>query len=711
MDRITFFVQEEQVDTQKGICEITGWAVGPVPLKVQVLDWEKKPLEAVIVREARSDVVRQFPGEKVELKCGFTVKITGLKGSGCRIVFSGKGYRAEYPVYYNATRNCIKKTGVYLEKGWGYLKSGKVRSLAVKIYKKASGMDGSYREYAKWMKRHSADERELKRQRNYAFPQRPLISIVIPLYNTPLNYLEELLQSVIGQSYENWELCLADGSEHRKIQRYLEKKYSQEQRIRYQHLNENGGISANTNRALELATGEYFMLCDHDDVLEKDALFHIVQAINSKEKPEIVYTDEDKVTMEGDRYFDPHFKPDFNLDLLRSNNYICHIFVVSRAVVEKAGIFRSEYDGAQDYDFILRCCENAQHIVHIPRALYHWRSHPNSTAGNPASKMYAYENGRRAVEAHYQRLGIDARVEMTEDWGRYRSIWKVKGEPLVSILIPNKDHLSDLKRCVDSIYQKSTYRNFEILILENNSTNQETFRYYQELESTYENLRVLRWEKGFNYAAINNFGAEQAKGEYLLFLNNDTQVITPNWLEELLGYCQREDVGVVGAKLYYPNNTIQHAGIVLGMGADGVAGHILYGTERGRFTYAGRANSTQDISAVTAACMMVKKDIHRKIKGFDTEFAVAFNDVDYCLRVREIGKLVVFHAFVELYHYESNSRGKEDTREKQKRLQQEAERFRKRWRSVLEKGDPYYNPNLSLLLCDCSLRWPRRINL
>ncbi|HIR94263.1 MAG TPA: glycosyltransferase family 2 protein, partial [Candidatus Egerieimonas intestinavium] len=296
-------------------------------------------------------------------------------------------------------------------------------------------------------------------------------------------------------------------------------------------------------------------------------------------------------------------------------------------------------------------------------------------------------------------------------WGRYRSIWKIQGEPLVSIVIPNKDHLSDLKRCLDSIYRKSTYRNFEVLVLENNSTSQEIFRFYEELENTYENLKVLRWEKGFNYAAINNFGAEQAKGEYLLFLNNDTEVITPDWLEELLGYCQREDVGAVGAKLYYPNDTIQHAGIVLGMGADGVAGHILYGTERGRFTYAGRANSTQDISAVTAACMMVKKEIHQKIEGFDSGFAVAFNDVDYCLRIRELGKLVVFDAFVELYHYESNSRGKEDTREKQKRLKQEAERFHRRWKSILEKGDPYYNPNLSLLLCDCSLRWPRRINL
>ena len=379
--------------------------------------------------------------------------------------------------------------------------------------------------------------------------------------------------------------------------------------------------------------------------------------------------------------------------------------MVDKKIVDEIGEFRKEYDGAQDFDFILRCCEKADSIYHIPKVLYHWRSHPNSTAGNPASKMYAYENGKRAVQAHYERIGQPAEVTMTPFWGRYRSRLLVQGMPMVSIVIPNKDHIDDLDRCLKSIYEKSTYQNFEVILVENNSTQQETFDYYAQAEQTRENLRVLYWKDRFNYAAINNFGVKQAKGEYLLFLNNDVEVITPDWIEEMLGYCQRKDVGIAGAKLYYPNDTVQHAGVVIGMGADHAAGHVFYGVERKRFTYGGRANSTQDISAVTAACMMVKKSVHEEIGGFDEKFEVAFNDVDYCLRVRELGLLVVFQAFAELYHYESQSRGLEDTKEKKVRFQKEAELFRTRWKEILEKGDPYYNPNLTLRHSDCSLNW------
>ena len=711
MKNITYFIQEERIDSQDRTCDITGWAVWNSPLQIYVTDEQGRRLKAEIEREPRADVVRTFAEEFVDLECGFRIHLPRIFGNSCRIVFDGKEQKVIYPVYYSSLRNQMKLAGISFRKGWEYLRAGKFHKLGGKIYRKLSGMDGSYREYAKWRRKNIATERELNLQRKKKFRYSPCISIVIPLYNTPIVYLEELLQSVIGQSYENWELCLADGSTNREIQEYIQGKYHQEKRIKYSYLEKNGGISANTNAALELATGEYIMLSDHDDVLERDALFCIAELLQGQNPPEIVYTDEDKVTMDGKKYFDPHFKPDFNLDLLRSNNYICHIFVAAKSVIEKAGTFRSEYDGAQDYDFILRCCECAKGIAHIPRVLYHWRSHPNSTAGNPASKMYAYENGRRAVEAHYQRLGIKAEVQMTEDWGRYRSIWKVSGNPLVSVLIPNKDNWKELQRCIHSIYEKTSYQNYEILILENNSTEPETFQFYKKLENMHKNLRILYWKDKFNYSDINNFGAQHAKGEYLLFLNNDVEIITPEWMEECLGYCQRDDVGVVGVKLYYPNNTIQHAGIVLGLGADKVAGHILYGTERGHFTYAGRANSTQDISAVTGACMMVKKSVHQEIGGFDSEFAVAFNDVDYCLRVQQAGKLVVLNAFVELYHFESRSRGKEDTKEKQERFQKEVSRFRERWQEVLEKGDPYYNPNLSLLLCDCSLRWPRRLKL
>ncbi len=373
-----------------------------------------------------------------------------------------------------------------------------------------------------------------------------------------------------------------------------------------------------------------------------------------------------------------------------------------KSVVEKAGRFRSEYDGAQDYDFILRCCEQAREIRHVAKSLYHWRAHPDSTAGNPSSKMYAYKAGQEAVRAHYQRLGIEAEVSMTEHFGRYRTTFPVKGNPKVSILIPNMDHKADLKRALDSIYEKSTYDNFEILILENNSVQAETFAYYQQLEQEHKDLKIVRWEKEFNYAAINNFGARHAQGEYLLFLNNDIQIITPEWMEEMLGYCQREDVGVCGAKLLYPNNRIQHAGVVIGLG--GPAGHVLCGAKNNVLTYAGRSNSTQDLSAVTAACMMTPKDVFEKAGGFGEEFRVAYNDVDYCLKVRDMGLLVVYNAFVEAYHYESASRGAEDTPEKKKRLKKESGLFCAKWPDILKDGDPYYNVNLTLDSGDCRLR-------
>ena len=466
----------------------------------------------------------------------------------------------------------------------------------------------------------------------------------------------------------------------------------------------NAGISENTNEAIKMATGEFIMFSDHDDTLAPNALFEIVKEMNEHPGTDVVYTDEDKVTMDGKRYFDPHFKPDFNLDMLRCNNYICHIFVVKREILEQVGMLRKEFDGAQDFDFILRCCEKAENIRHVAKILYHWRNHPASTAGNPESKMYAYEAGRNAVQAHYDRIGMKAEVSMTEQWGRYRTKLFVEGEPLVTIIIPNKDHKKELKTCVDSLFEKTSYQNFEILIIENNSTGKEIFAYYKELEAAHENVRVLTWEKEFNYSAINNFGAEHARGEYLLLLNNDIEVKTENWMEEMLSYCQREDVGIVGAKLLFPNEKIQHAGVILGMGPSGTAGHLFYNFPGDQFVYAGRSQTTQDLSAVTAACMMVKKELYQKVGGMDEAFQVAFNDIDFCLRVRETGKLVVFQAYAELYHHESLTRGYETSQKNKKRFKEEIKLFKTRWKDILEAGDPYYNPNLTLRRSDCTLR-------
>ncbi|MBQ0001367.1 MAG: glycosyltransferase family 2 protein, partial [Clostridiales bacterium] len=480
-----------------------------------------------------------------------------------------------------------------------------------------------------------------------------------------------------------------------------EKYARKDSRIRYMDLKENLGIAENTNAALKMATGDFIGLLDHDDLLAPNALYEVAKALAADPEADTLYTDEDKVTMDLDEHFQPHLKPDFNLDLLRTNNYICHFFVVRRSIVDKVGGFRREFDGAQDYDFIFRCVEQSLKVAHVPEILYHWRTHKASTADNPASKMYAFEAGKRAIEAHLQRTGVQGEVSHTMDLGFYRVKYPVTGDPLVSIIIPNKDQADTLKACLDSIREKTTYKNIEILIVENNSTGEEIFRYYKQL-SKEPDIRLLRWKREFNYSAINNSAAAKAKGEYLLFLNNDITVITPDWIQEMLGVCMRKEVGAVGAKLIYPDNTIQHAGCVIGMGD--IAGAMFVGMPAERSGYLHKASILQDMSAVTAACLLMKKSVFDEVGGFEEKLAVAFNDMDLCLKVRETGALIVYDPYAQLYHYDSNSRGAEDSSEKIRRFQSEIEYMRTRWISILKDGDPYYNKNLSLTKWNYSLR-------
>ena len=666
--------------------EIQGWVVdqrGSVDVTVHQED--ASLLDCRISRGRRPDVVerRNLDEEYKTQEIGFRISaaLPEIKGREIILHFCGDSVTKTCDIDIEALR-----------------KENKPRGFFGRLFGKETVAEGGYEA---WFARHKADKRVLRRQKHTSFAQKPLISIVIPLYCTPLPYLKELIESVRRQSYENWQLCLADGSPDDKAKEFLEKHYGREKRIVYQKLEENGGISVNTNAAAELAKGEYLMFCDHDDTLEPDALYEIVKAINDTDA-DVIYTDEDKVSMDGQHYFDPNFKPDFNLFRLRENNYICHIFVVRKSLTGETGMLRSEFDGAQDFDFILRCCEKAKKITHIPRVLYHWRCHMDSTAADPSSKAYAYEAGRKAIREHYQRMGIDAKVDMTERPGWYRSHIKIQGNPMVSIIIPNKDHTDDLELCLFSMSRKSTYRNYEVLIVENNSEKEETFEYYKKLPERYPRVRVLTWEKEFNYSAINNFAAEEAQGEYLLFLNNDVEILTPDWIEEMLQNCQQENVAAVGAKLYYPDDTIQHAGVVLGLG--GIAGHIMCRASREDPGYFGRMISVQEISAVTAACMMVKKSEFDSVKGFDETFQVAFNDIDLCMKFRAAGKKIVFTPYAELYHYESKSRGLEDTPEKQFRFDKEVKRFQEKWAQQLEMGDPYYSPNLSVTEGDCSLR-------
>ena len=530
-------------------------------------------------------------------------------------------------------------------------------------------------------------------------PNGPKISIVVPLYNTPQNFLEELLDSVQNQTYRNWELCMVDAGQDENVARIVKARARTDSRIRYQKLAENEGIAGNTNHGFEMVQGDYIALLDHDDILHPCALWYVAQAV-AEQGADFVYTDE--VTFEGDidHLTVYHFKPDYMLDNLRSNNYICHLSVFKTSLLAKVGGGeRAEYNGSQDYDLYLRLTEQAEKVVHIPHLLYYWRSSPTSVASNISAKLYCLEAAVKALYAHYERVGVpvDAVTMIPNTPGFYKTDYTITKPGRVSILIPTCDHIDDLETCIESIYDRTTYPDFEVILIENNSKDPETFRTYERMRKEHpDNLKVVTWEgKGFNYSALNNFGEKYATGEYILLLNNDTEVITPKWLEEMVMYAQQERVGCVGVKLLYPDDTIQHAGI--GFGFLTLAGHMHKNFPAGHPGYMGRLVYAQDVYAVTAACLMVRKDVYEQVGGLDESFAVAFNDVDFCVRVREAGYTNIFTPFAQLYHYESKSRGLDESPEKRKRFVSEVERFQKRWKAQLEAGDPCMNPNFDLM--------------
>ena len=557
--------------------------------------------------------------------------------------------------------------------------------------------------YKSWFKLTKASKEELIKQKEYKWAEEaPLFSIVVPLYRTPKGYLKELIESIEAQTYVKWELCMADGSPDNKLEMFV--RSYQDERIKYRYIGENLGISGNTNKAVEMATGDFIVLCDHDDLITPDALFEFAKEIVADSEVDSIYSDEDKIDEKSYDVFDPSFKPDFNIDMLRSQNYICHLYGVRRELVEKYGMFNSEYDGAQDYDFILRMSEHSRKIAHVAKILYHWRTHQGSTALNPESKMYAYDAGARAIGAHYARVLPEIQIERIENGytlGMYHTVFKFNEYPLISVIIPNKDHTDDLDKAIRSMIEKGTWPNLEFIVVENNSTEEKTWEYYKKIEKEYSQVKVVYYDGIFNYAKINNFGVRHARGEYYLFMNNDVELIEPDSLKEMMGYGQRNDVGAVGCRLLYEDNTLQHAGVIVG--EIGVAEHIFKKQIEG-MTYHARAMLTQDMSAVTAAVMLVKKEVFEKVEGFDERFAVAFNDIDICMKIREDKKLIVYAPYACFHHYESKSRGAEDTPEKIERFINEVNLFNSKWRSFIENGDPYYNCNFSKKHTDCRLR-------
>ncbi len=574
------------------------------------------------------------------------------------------------------------------------LKSKRIERSAYKYHGTASFPDAAARENA----------------RNRKFKKEHVFSILVPLYNTPEKYLREFIESVTGQTYGGWELCLADGSdaEHAyvgEIAAEYERKDGKG-RIRYKKLEKNAGISANTNECFTLATGDWYALMDHDDILHPSALYEFMSALEDRDAY-FLYSDE--ATFKGesiDHMVTMHFKPDFAIDNLRANNYICHFSAFRKELVEAVGKFRSEYDGSQDHDMILRLTAEAQKhgdgVVHVPHVLYYWRSHEGSTAADINAKTYAIDAARRAVASHLTSCGFAGfEIESTRAFATiFRIRYALKRKPVVSIIIPNRDHAADLKRCVSSILSRSSYENYEIIVVENNSKTEEIEEYYRTIGEL-PNVKVIRPEhtEEFNFSRLINAGKEAAEGEYLLLLNNDTEVVTRGWIEELLMYAQREDVGAVGCKLYYGDYSIQHAGVVLGLGAHRTAGHTHYGLSKDNLGYMGRLCYAQNVTAVTGACMMVSKRNFEEAGGFDEGFAVALNDVDFCLKLRKKGLLNIFTPFAELFHYESASRGSDvvnASSENAGRYEKEAAHFREVWAKELKAGDPYYNPNFSL---------------
>ena len=681
---------------------ISGWVVSAQKVSIEARDESGKLISARENHFPRMDVQAAYTEFDIDKNCGFQLAFDNIDAKKINIVFTAGDSTETVGFSMEKTGIFLDKSMENLKKGYRCLKEKGVASFCSKVLKHLGRKDRPI-EYSEWIKHNFATKEQLEIQKQTKFEYEPLISVVVPLYKTPKNYLKALVDSIKAQSYSNWELVLSDGSgEPSPIADLLNQMSSEDNRIKVISADKQYRIVENTNRAIEHANGEFIAFADHDDCLAPDALFEAVKALNEDKAIEFIYTDEDKTDGNGKTFFEPQMKPDFNLDLLRTVNYICHLSVIKRELLDKIGYLDNKYEGAQDYDLTLRAIENTDKIYHIPRVLYHWRSHVNSTAENPESKKYAFEAGRRAIQAHYDRLNIKAEVIDGEYPGLYRTKYIRDYDPLISIIIPNKDHIDDLKRCIDSIEEKSSYKNYEFIIVENNSENDETFEFYKKLEEENKKVKVVYYKGIFNFSLINNFGTEHANGEYYLLLNNDTSIINGDCFDEMLGYCMRSDVGIVGARLYFEDDTIQHAGVVVGFG--GIAGHCFVMQPRGNTGYCHRIICAQDYSAVTAACMMVDAKVFKEVNGLSGDLAVAFNDIDFCLRVREAGYLVVYNPYAELYHFESKSRGLEDTPEKVSRFNSEIDKFEKRWGDFLEKGDPYYSPNLTLDSQDFSLR-------
>ena len=695
-----------QADERTKTIKITGWAESAGEPKLSVYA-EKKELEYKADYFTRADMVsRYFEGE-LNRNCGFELTVEDTDVRSIRITSESGGRRGSIRVVVNrassgqqrrSVRLAEDKRNDYITRARNYIAMYGMKRFIVKAVGKLTGK--SIKDPTNiYFNKINPNEARLKEQRDYKFASNYKFSILIPVYRPDVKFFTLMLDSIVAQTYDNWQVCLADGSGEGYTVENVVKPYAEkygEDKVKYIKLENNLGIAENTNAAMRMADGDFIVFGDHDDELHPTALFECMRELERYPQADFIYSDEDKIIEATGHHTEAHFKSDLNMELLRSNNYICHLSVVKKSLADKVGVLYTQFNGSQDHDSVLRCVEKAECVRHIPRILYHWRINDNSTAKSASTKTYANTAGVNAVSAHLKRMGIDGEVKNGVAPGFYDIRYKLTEESLVSVIIPNKDHLDDLTRCLESMENVNNYHNVEYIVVENNSVMEDTFEGYKELEKKYgDKFKLVKWDGIFNYSAINNFGARYAKGEYILLLNNDTSVIEPDSLRCMLAQCQRAEVGIVGAKLLYDDDTVQHAGVIIGY--QGVAGHAFTGIGDDVYGYFARAVLSQELSAVTAACLLTKRSVFDEVGGLDESFEVAFNDIDYCMKVRAAGYKIIYDPHAKLHHYEYKSRGAEDTGKKQERFGGEIMHFIDKWRAALIAGDMYYNPNLELV--------------
>ncbi|MDV2513842.1 glycosyltransferase family 2 protein [Enterococcus faecalis] len=689
---------------------ITGWALDTITKESPTftINNENQVSAYNIQRVLREDVNQIYQTEPA-IEAGFVVTLEGIKQkkvlpfnfqSSAHVVTVDFPLNKKYPVI-PGTEDKVTRLWIKAKKGFKYMAKNGIshtiqRAKIEKLRNQAS--------YPNWLARNEVLDIEAMTQEIATFHYQPKISIAMPVYNVEEKWLRLCIDSILNQVYTNWELCMADdASTDPNVKKILTEYQQLDERIRVVFREQNGHISEATNSALAIATGEFVALLDNDDELAINAFYEVVKVLNENPELDLIYSDEDKIDMDGNRS-DPAFKPDWSPDLLLGTNYISHLGVYRRSILEEIGGFRKGYEGSQDYDLVLRFTEKTtkERIKHIPKVLYYWRMLPTSTAVDQGSKGYAFEAGLRAVQDALVRRGMNGHATHGAANGLYDVYYDIESEKLVSIIIPTKNGYKDVQRCVSSIIEKTTYQNYEIIMADNGSTDPKMHELYAEFEQQLPGrFFVESIDIPFNFSTINNRAAKKAHGEYLLFLNNDTEVITENWLTLMVSFAQQERIGCVGAKLLYPNNTVQHAGVILGLG--GVAGHGHYGYPHGDLGYFGRLAINVNYSAVTAACLLMKKADFDAVGGFEEAFTVAFNDVDLCLKVQALGRDNVWLHEAELYHFESQTRGYDDKGKKKKRFEQEKVMMEEKWGPLIE-NDPFYNPNLTRDIPNFSLR-------